>query len=72
VAFDAAFQESRRLTVGTVARTLKQKGMEPALTAVSRARKMLQETDQGIAVVAASRNSLEDVLAAQFIANLFL
>ncbi len=72
VAFDAAFQESRRLTIGTVARTLKQKGMEPALTAVSRARKMLQETDQGIAVVAASRNSLEDVLAAQFIANLFL
>ena len=71
-AFDAAFQESRRLTVGTVARTLKQKGMEPALTAVSRALKMLQETDQGIAVVAASRNSLEDVLAAQFIANLFL
>ncbi|MDD3880295.1 MAG: hypothetical protein PHP26_09985 [Syntrophomonas sp.] len=72
VAFDAAFQESRRLTVGTVARTLKQKGMEPALTAVNRALKMLQETDQGIAVVAASRNSLEDVLAAQFIANLFL
>ncbi len=72
VAYDAAFQVNRRLTIGTIARTLKQKGIEPALTAVKRAQKMLKDSEQGIAVIAASRNSLEDVLAAQFIANLFL
>lgn len=72
VAYDAAFQESRRVMIGTVARTYKQRGMEPAMTAVNRALDMLQETDTGIAVIAASRNSMEDVLAAQFIANLLL
>lgn len=72
VAYDAAFQETRRVIIGTVARTYKQRGMEPARTAARRALEMLQETDTGIAVIAASRNSLEDVLAAQFIANLLL
>lgn len=72
VAYDAAFQISPRVITGTVARSYKQKGMEPALTAARRALEMLDENDQGIAIIAASRNSLEDVLAAQFIANLLL
>lgn len=73
VAFNAAYVESRLVTVGTVARTLGQKGMQPALTAARRAREMLKDSDSnGIAVIAASRNSMEDILAAQFIANLML
>lgn len=72
VAYDAAFQVNPRVITGTVARSYKQKGMEPALTAARRALEMLDENDQGIAIIAASRNSLEDVLAAQFIANLLL
>lgn len=72
VAFDAAYIESNQVITATVARTYKQKGIEPALTGVRRAYDILQETDTGIAVVAASRNSMEDVLAAQYIANLLL
>lgn len=72
VAYDAAFTESRKVITGTVARSYRQKGMEPALTAVRRANDMIEENDAGIAVIAASRNSMEDVLAAQFIANLLL
>ncbi|MDD3267899.1 MAG: hypothetical protein PHX14_01140 [Syntrophomonadaceae bacterium] len=71
VAFDAAFQESPLVITGTIARTLGQKGMQPALTAARRARERLGEAE-GIALIAASRNSLEDILAAQFIANLLL
>lgn len=71
VAFDAAFQVNPGVVTGTVARTLAQKGLQPALTAVRRAKNLMQDK-AGIAVVAASRNSLEDVLAAQFIANLLM
>ena len=70
VAFDAAFRENSQITTATVARTHKQRGIEPALTGIRRAYGMLKETDTGIAVIAASQNSLEDVLAAQYIANL--
>jgi hypothetical protein len=73
VAFDAAFVESKLVITGTVARTYRQKGLDPALSAVKRARKMMSENDnKGLAIVAASRNSMEDVLAAQFIASLML
>ena len=72
VAYDAAFTEKGRVLTGTVARTYSQKGIQPALTAVRRARSMFTAQDKGLAIIAASRNSLEDVLAAQFIANLFL
>lgn len=71
VAFDAAFQEDSNVITGTVARTLSQKGLQPALTAVRRARGLVKDKE-GIAVVAASRNSQEDILAAQFIANLLM
>lgn len=72
VAYDAAFVETRQVITGTVARTLYKKGLEPAVAAVRRALDNLRPDNTGIAVVAASRNSLEDVLAAQFIANLLL
>ncbi|MGI5911119.1 MAG: hypothetical protein ACOX6E_00880 [Syntrophomonadaceae bacterium] len=72
VAFDAAFRVSSRVITGTVARTYKQKGIKPALTAARRAIDMVDKNDLGIAIIAASRNSMEDVLAAQFIANLLL
>lgn len=72
VAYDAAFVESKRVITGTVARTYRQKGMQPAETAIRRVYENIKTGDTGIAVVAASRNSLEDVLAAQFIANLLL
>lgn len=71
VAFDAAFTESPQVITGTVARTYRHRGLEPALRAVQRARQEWGEA-AGLAVVAASRNSMEDVLAAQFIANLML
>jgi hypothetical protein len=72
VAFDAAYSISERVITGTVARTLAQKGMQPALSAVKRAQEHMREDDPGIAIIAASRNSMEDMLAAQFIANLIL
>ncbi|CFX50720.1 Uncharacterized [Syntrophomonas zehnderi OL-4] len=72
VAYNAAFMENRRVLTGTIARTLKQRGMQPALTAVRRIMDNINETDPGVAIIAASRNSLEDVLAAQYIANLLL
>lgn len=72
VAYDAAFQINPRVITGTVARTYKQRGIQPALTAARRARSSIQKSDKGIALIAASRNSLEDILAAQFIANLLM
>lgn len=72
VAFDAAFSQGAQVITGTVARTLEQKGLQPALSAVRRIIENLRDYHRGIALVAASRNSLEDVLAAQFISNLLL
>lgn len=72
VAYDAAFSENHEVITGTVARTFGQKGLQPALSAVRRAKETLKERHSGIAVVAASRNSMEDILAAQFISNLLL
>jgi len=72
VAYDAACVESEMVITGTVARTYRQKGIQPAMTAVSRIYRNLNDGSTGVALVAASRNSLEDVLAAQFIYNLLL
>lgn len=72
VAYDAALTAGGRAVIGTVARTYKQRGMEPTMTAVKRVLQALRDNDTGIALIAASRNSMEDVLAAQFIANMLL
>lgn len=69
VAFDAAFQETDLVITGTIARTLRQKGTAPATTAALRALHLMRRAP-GIAVVAASRNSQEDILAAHYILEL--
>ena len=72
VAYDAVLTAGGRALIGTVARTYRQKGIEPATTAVKRALHELNDNYSGIAIVAASRNSMEDVLAAQFVANMII
>ncbi len=66
VAFDAAFQVTQHVVTGTVARSRNKKGIAPTMAAVDRAMKLL-EILPGVAVVAASSNSQEDLLAAKFI-----
>lgn len=70
VAFDAAYQVTDQVVTGTVARTMVQKGIEPARTAVKRGIEIMRLSTKGLAVVAASRNSQEDILAAQYIIDL--
>ncbi len=72
VAYDAAFLFTRQVLTGTVARSMSKKGIEPALSAARRVWQNYKKTDTGIAVVAASSNSQEDVLAAQFIYDLLI
>lgn len=72
VAYDAAYLFTPQVYTGTVARSMKKRGMEPALAATQRIWQHYKETDNGIAIVAASSNSQEDVLAAQFIYDLIL
>lgn len=67
VAFDAAWQIHNRITTGTIARTLFAKSQFSVNTAVERIIKLAQ--GESIAVVAASSNSLEDVLAANYFAR---
>lgn len=68
VAYDAAVQAGApAVLTGTVARTMVQKGTAPARTAATRAISKAQALGTGITVVAASGNSLEDVLAAEYI-----
>ena len=68
VAYDAAFTAGAPAVItGTIARTLKKKGSEPAKAAARRAIEAAQRHDTGICVVAASANSLEDLLAAEYI-----
>lgn len=66
-AFDAAFNSGGVVLTGTIARTMKYKGTFPALKAVNRAIKTAVYLNRNISVIAASANSLEDVLAAQYI-----
>ncbi|TDA70000.1 MAG: hypothetical protein D9V47_03005 [Clostridia bacterium] len=70
VAFDAAFNQGGRVGTATVARTLRSRGKEPALRGAGRAWAMSGEGDKGITVVAAGPGCLEDLLAAQYVAQL--
>lgn len=72
VAYDAAFLFARKVFTGTVARSMAKKGIEPALSAVNRVFHDYKAADSGIAVVAASKNSQEDILAARFIYDLLM
>lgn len=68
VAFDAAFNAGGKVVTATVARTYFMKGKEPALMGAKRALFLAWKEKREIAVAAASSNSLEDVLAAEYIA----
>jgi len=73
VAFDAALNAGAPAVItGTVARTRHKKGHAPARAAAQRAVDKARALGTGISVVAASGNSLEDILAAEFITRLIL
>ncbi|MFW6311972.1 MAG: hypothetical protein ACOC1K_07035, partial [Nanoarchaeota archaeon] len=68
VAFDAAYNYGAPdVITGTVARTNKLKGNATSKLAAERAMQSAQKYRSGITVIAASSNSMEDVLAAQHI-----
>lgn len=73
VAYDAALVAgARAVTTATVARTLVKKGFAPARAGAARAAELARQNDCDVTVVAASANSLEDVLAAEYIARLIM
>lgn len=74
VAFDAAYTAGAPAVVtGTIARTMHKKGFEPARTAAKRAIEAAVHTKtSGITVVASSANSLEDLLAAEYIMKVII
>ncbi|HYH02968.1 MAG TPA: hypothetical protein VEC37_07690 [Bacillota bacterium] len=73
VAFDAAFNNGAPAVVtATVTRTPQKKGLEPAKAGIERAVEQARKHNCGITVVAASSNSLEDVLAGQFLIQLLI
>jgi hypothetical protein len=73
VAFDAAVNAGAPLVLtGTVARTLQKRGAAPAREAAGRAARAAEKLNTAVAVVAASGNSLEDILAAEFIYKLIV
>ncbi|MFA5880873.1 MAG: hypothetical protein WC834_01655 [Eubacteriales bacterium] len=68
VAFDAAFTAGApAVLTGTIARTMQKRGREPAMAAAHRAIEAAAAHGANITVVAASANSLEDVLGAEYI-----
>lgn len=66
-AFDAAYNAGGFVLTGTIARTVEYKGIFPALAAARRGVDAAIKMNKNITIVAASANSLEDVLAAQYI-----
>lgn len=72
VAYDAAFNAGGLVVTGTVARTYRSRGAVPARRAAARALSLARREGKDICVVAASGNSLEDVLGAAYIFRLLL
>ncbi|MDK2887601.1 hypothetical protein SAMN02745218_01875 [Desulfofundulus australicus DSM 11792] len=73
VAFDAALTAGApAVMAGTVARTRHKKGRDPAMAAARRTVAAARSLGRGVAVVAASSNSVEDLLAARYIYDLIL
>ncbi|HOP74646.1 MAG TPA: hypothetical protein PLC07_06270 [Bacillota bacterium] len=73
VAYDAAYNNGAPAVVtATVTRTPQKKGIDPALAGVERAIEQALKNGTGITVVAASANSMEDVLAAQYLTQLIV
>lgn len=67
VAFDAAFNQGGTVVTGTIARTLRRRREEPARCAAMRALQLALPSACGITIVAASGNSMEDILGAEYI-----
>ncbi|MDD2499115.1 MAG: hypothetical protein PHT78_03200 [Desulfitobacteriaceae bacterium] len=67
VAFDAGYNAGGKVLTATIARIGKMKGIAPTLAGAKRALFEARKKKTGICVVAASSNSLEDVLAARYI-----
>ncbi|MEW6621639.1 MAG: hypothetical protein AB1420_00660 [Bacillota bacterium] len=67
VAFDAAFNAGGLVSTATIARTFKRKGQQPGMDGALRAFNMAKQFKKDITVVAASSNSWEDVLAADYL-----
>lgn len=73
VAFDAAYNNGAPAVLSaTIARTPLKKGIEPARTGVMRAIETAIKLNSGITIVAASSNSLEDVLAGEYLMKMIL
>lgn len=66
-AFDAGFNSGGFMLTGTIARTSIHKGTYPAVLAARRAVEAAKFQKKNISIIAASANSLEDILAAQYI-----
>jgi len=71
-AFDAALNAGGFVLTGTIARTYRKKGIYPALSVAQRAVDAARLQKRNISVIAASANSLEDVLGAQYITQKIL
>ncbi|MGE5581112.1 MAG: hypothetical protein ACM3X9_01090 [Bacillota bacterium] len=73
VAFDAAYNNgATAVLTATVTRTPGKKGSLPAKTGVERALEAARKFNCGITITAASANSLEDVLAVQYLSQLII
>ncbi|MFW5786721.1 MAG: hypothetical protein ACOCV3_00480 [Halanaerobiales bacterium] len=73
VVFDAAFNGgSPAVITGTIASCGKLKGNAPAQKGVNRAIRLAGKYNTGVSIIAASSRAIEDVLAAEFIANLII
>lgn len=73
VSFDAAYNNGAPVVLtATVTRTPSKKGLAPAMAGVERAIDGANKFNCGITVAAASANSLEDVLAAQYLTQLII
>ncbi|HHW06549.1 MAG TPA: hypothetical protein GXX34_03285 [Clostridia bacterium] len=69
VAYDAAYNAGGTCTTATIARTRHMKGLEPARRGIQRALHLARIRRKNITFVAASSQSLEDVLAAQWLSQ---
>jgi hypothetical protein len=73
VAFDAAYNNGApAVLTATVTRTPNKKGFAPALAGVERAIEAAAKFNCGITITAASANSMEDVLAAQYLSQVIV
>lgn len=69
VAYDAAFNAGGTCLTATIARTARSKGLEPGRRGIQRALTLARRLRKNLTFVAASSQSLEDVLAARWLSQ---